>query len=72
MSTAQSGYYITQVNVTPDTRESLLDKATDWAEDLGSLRGSIENGGGNVAGRCAGAVGINVVNGLIGTRFAHR
>jgi hypothetical protein len=71
MSTAQSGYYITQVNITPDTRESLLSKATDWAEDLGSLHGSIENGGGNVAGRYGELVFTEVFGGTIADHYEY-
>lgn len=44
-------YYFTRVDLTDATRDRLLENAREWAADLGALRGSIEAGDGNVAGR---------------------
>ena len=44
-------YYITRVEVSETKRNSLLQKADEWSNNVGALNGSIENGGGNVAGR---------------------
>lgn len=71
MSTFQSKYYITRVKVTPDTRERLLSEATDWAKDLGSLHGSIENGDGNVAGRYGELVFTEVFGGTIADHYEY-
>lgn len=51
MSQIASNYEPTVVDVGKDKRKTLLNKSEDWADELGSLRGSIENGDGNVAGR---------------------
>lgn len=47
----QNKYHVTTVNVTPSKRDKLLKRASAWADELGSLRGSIEDGDGNTAGR---------------------
>lgn len=44
-------YYLTTVKIEDDKRRALLHEAAKWSRSLGSLRGSIESGDGNVAGR---------------------
>lgn len=47
----QQQYYPTVVRLSPDTRDELRSTAEQWADELGALRGSIESGDGNMAGR---------------------
>jgi hypothetical protein len=47
----QQQYHPTVVRLSTDTRDELRSTAKQWADNLGSLRGSIESGDGNTAGR---------------------
>lgn len=48
---SQQGYYPTVVRLSDSKRNQLVSQADQWADELGSLRGSIEDGDGNTAGR---------------------
>jgi len=59
-------YYLTTVKIPDAKRRELLHEAANWSRSLGSLRGSIESGDGNVAGR----FGELVFQDLFGGRIA--
>lgn len=61
----QMWYYVTTVVVPDETRRKFLSESKEWAENLGSLRGSIEGGEGNVAGRYGELVFQSVFGGTI-------
>jgi hypothetical protein len=50
-TTIPDGYYITTVSIPETVREAFRDYADEWADTVGSLRGSIEDGDGNFAGK---------------------
>jgi len=58
-------YYVTTVEVGDDKRRDLLDRANNWADELGSLRGSIEDGDGNTAGRYGELLFVELFGGKI-------
>lgn len=64
-------YHATRVQVTPETRDRLLSDAREWAEELGALRGSIEDGDGNVAGRYAELVFTEAFGGTIADHYEY-
>lgn len=69
MSSKAQGYDITTVVVHDPKRERLLEQSKEWAKDLGSLHGSIENGEGNVAGRFGEMVFTEVFGGNIADHY---
>ena len=44
-------YHVTTVDVRQEKRYELLQEANEWSDEVGSLRGSIEDGDGNTAGK---------------------
>jgi len=66
MKNSQSqSWFATEVTLQEDTRERFHTLARWWAEEVGSLRGSIEDGDGNVAGRFGELVYREVFGGTI-------
>jgi len=69
MSQTTQDYFVTVVDVSEPTRKGLLEQASEWAEELGSLRGSIENGEANTAGRYGELVFKQVFGGEIADNY---
>lgn len=70
MTATQKGA-LTRVTVTDETRKRLLDEAAAWADELGSLRGSIEDGDGNTAGRYGELLFREVFGGSIADHYEY-
>ena len=71
MNQIKNAYYITTVTVTDETRNRLLNDAREWAADLGSLHGSIEDGDGNIAGRFGELVFTEIFGGTIADHYEY-
>jgi len=69
MSQAIQDYKPTVVEVPEKKRQKLLEKAKSWADKLGSLRGSIENGDGNIAGRYGELLFQEIFGGAIADHY---
>lgn len=71
MSKVIDRYYVTTVTVSDETRKDLLTKANDWADELGNLPGSIEDGDANTAGRYGELIFQEVFGGRIADHYEY-